>query len=86
MNLLKTIFLAVLTFLSVSAFPQNDSKKNMEKKNVLVVYFSAMGTTKRVAEKLANLADADICEIIPINPYTMPTLIGIIVSHEAPLR
>ncbi len=70
MNLLKTIFLAVLTFLSVSAFPQNDSKKNMEKKNVLVVYFSAMGTTKRVAEKLANLADADICEIIPINPYT----------------
>ena len=70
MNILKTIFLAVLTFLSVSAFPQNKSKENMGKKNVLVVYFSATGTTWQAAEKLANIANADICEIVPTNPYT----------------
>ena len=70
MNILKTTFLAVLTFLSVSAFPQNKSKENMGKKNVLVVYFSATGTTWQAAEKLANIANADICEIVPMNPYT----------------
>lgn len=38
--------------------------------DVLVVYFSATGTTKGVAEKLADVTDADIYEIIPAEPYT----------------
>ena len=42
----------------------------MEKKNVLVVYFSATGTTKHVAEQLARIAGADLCEIVPEQPYT----------------
>lgn len=36
----------------------------------LVVYFSATGNTKAVAETLAELQDADIYEIVPEQPYT----------------
>lgn len=37
---------------------------------VLVVYFSATGNTKAVAETLAELQGADIYEIVPEQPYT----------------
>lgn len=37
---------------------------------VLVAYFSATGTTKGVAEHIANGLNADIYEIIPEEPYT----------------
>lgn len=36
----------------------------------LVVYFSCTGNTKAVAERIAELCDADIYEIIPSEPYT----------------
>lgn len=36
----------------------------------LVVYFSATGNTKAVAETLAELSGADIYEIVPEQPYT----------------
>jgi len=36
----------------------------------LVAYFSASGITKKVAEKLAKAANADIFEIVPEVPYT----------------
>ncbi len=36
----------------------------------LVVYFSATGTTRGVAEKIASLTGADLVEIIPAQPYT----------------
>ena len=42
----------------------------MEKKKVLVVYFSATGTTSQVGKQIAKIADADICEIIPTKPYS----------------
>ena len=38
--------------------------------NVLVVYFSAQGHTKEVAEKIADNLNAYIFEITPANPYT----------------
>ncbi|MBQ7534673.1 MAG: flavodoxin [Stomatobaculum sp.] len=43
-------------------------------KEVLVAYFSATGTTKGVAEKIAKLTDADIYEIVPAEPYTSDDL------------
>ena len=46
----------------------------MEKKKVLVVYFSATGNTKQVAERLATIANADLCEIVPARPYTSADL------------
>ena len=46
----------------------------MEKKKVLVVYFSATGTTRQVAKQIAKTADADICEIAPAKPYSSADL------------
>ncbi|MBQ9679731.1 MAG: NAD(P)H-dependent oxidoreductase [Ruminococcus sp.] len=41
---------------------------------ILVTYFSASGTTARVAENLAKAADADLYEIKPAVPYTRADL------------
>lgn len=43
-------------------------------KEILVAYFSATGTTKRLAEKIAGALDADIHEIQPQVPYTSADL------------
>ena len=40
----------------------------------LVTYFSATGTTKRVAERLAKAIGADLVEIEPAEPYTAADL------------
>ena len=74
MNHLKYLLLAVLCVLAASACSQNVEKKTMEKKKVLVVYFSATGTTRQVAKQIAKIADADICEIIPTKPYSSADL------------
>ena len=42
--------------------------------NKLVAYFSATGTTKQAAEKLAQTAGADLYEIRPAEPYTSADL------------
>lgn len=46
------------------------SPEETEGAKALVVYFSATGNTKAVAETLAELQDADIYEIVPEQPYT----------------
>ena len=43
---------------------------NMTEKKILVAYFSATGTTKKVAENLAKATNADLYEIKPLKPYT----------------
>ena len=40
----------------------------------LVVYFSATGTTRSVAERIAALTGAALCEIVPAEPYTAEDL------------
>lgn len=40
----------------------------------LVAYFSASGTTKKVAEMIASVADADMYEIMPKQPYSKADL------------
>ncbi len=37
----------------------------------LVTYFSAEGTTKQVAKRLAEAIGADLFEIVPVKPYTV---------------
>lgn len=53
----------------------DDQSKNTDTnagsgKNTIVVYFSATGTTKGVAERIASAADADIFELVPVEPYS----------------
>ncbi len=43
-------------------------------KKTLVVYYSATGSTKAVAQTIAETADADIFEITPVQPYTSEDL------------
>ena len=74
MTHLKSLLLAVLTVFAASACSQNNVKETMEKKKVLVVYFSATGTTRQVAKQIAKIAEADICEITPAKPYSSADL------------
>ena len=48
---------------------QNASVNESKTADTVVVYFSATGTTKEVAERIANVTDADIFEITPAEPY-----------------
>ena len=40
----------------------------------LVVYFSATGTTRGIAEKIASLTGSELVEILPAQPYTTEDL------------
>ncbi len=41
---------------------------------ILISYFSATGTTKRVAEKVSTIVNGDLFEIEPVNKYTKDDL------------
>ena len=53
---------------------QNQGKENPEMKKTLIVYFSATGTTKAAAQRLAKEHNADLYEITPEQPYTAADL------------
>lgn len=56
---------------STAAQPSSDGAKAAASQGkVLVVYFSATGNTKRVAETIANHENATIFEIKPTEPYS----------------
>ena len=78
---MKNLLFIVLGILIVSAgvvFALNNSTKanadTPANKNVLVAYFSATGTTKRVAENLAKATGGDLYEIKPVKAYTRADL------------
>lgn len=54
--------------------PESQSEEtdipDAQESKVLIAYFSATGTTKGVAEHIANGLNADIYEIVPEDPYT----------------
>lgn len=54
---------------SSEAVLEPEQEKDMETK-ILVVYFSATGTTKPLAEYAAEILSADLYEIVPETPYT----------------
>ena len=47
-----------------------NNEENKTKSNTAVIYFSATGTTKSIAEKIAKESNSDIIEIIPKEKYT----------------
>ena len=80
---MKKILFIVLGILIVSAGvvfalqnkqTENKGVTNMTNKNVLVAYFSATGTTKRVAQNLAKATGGDLYEIKPAKAYTSDDL------------
>ncbi len=77
-----TSFAATIALMALLPFcgsaKNNDTKTNTrtgekamnDTGKALVVYFSATGTTKGVATRLAGAIGADIFEIVPARPYT----------------
>ena len=53
---------------------ETDSTQDEQKSKTLVAYFSATGTTKNVAEMIADITDADIYEIVPKEKYSSADL------------
>ena len=75
---LNKLFLMICLMSVLCAFSavyaEQAEQSPVEERDVLVIYFSATGTTKGVAEKIAALTDADIFEIVPAEPYTSADL------------
>lgn len=78
---MKHLFVAIMALAAISlgACTQKQSEQTSSSSNkpetqkemkTLVAYFSASGVTKGVAEKLAEVAGADLHEIKPEQPYT----------------
>ena len=71
MKKLIIILTAILGF-NFAAYSQDNNKDDNMK--TLVVYFSATGTTKAAAQRLAKEFNADLYEITPEVPYTAADL------------
>lgn len=54
--------------------PADTTAEQPQTGKTLVVYYSASGNTKRVAEDIAEAADGDLFEITPAEPYTSDDL------------
>lgn len=53
---------------------QDNSEESAQANKILVAYFSATGTTQKVANELGNIFDATVFEIEPVEPYTTEDL------------
>lgn len=69
--IMKRILLFISALFILSGCTDAQNSKNMK---TLVTYFSATGTTRAVAEQLAKVAQADLFEIAPQQPYTAADL------------
>ena len=79
MNIKRSFGIAMIVCLItalfvIGTFADQQEQSPVEERDVLVVYFSATGTTKGVAEKIADLTGGDIFEIVPAVPYSAADL------------
>ncbi|OUN79700.1 flavodoxin [Bacteroides sp. An51A] len=74
MNKIILTLTAVMT-LSFAAYAQNKGEKSMQAENkLLVVYFSATGTTAKAARTIADVTGGTLYEIVPQQAYTSKDL------------
>ena len=86
---MATLVSLLMTMTACAQTQQSKESKseNMDKgKKVLVVYFSATGTTKAVAEDLAKVMDATLFEIEPTENIRPQTLTGETTTAVARLK
>ena len=69
-----TLIIAACCMIITACAQNNNKKENKEMKKTLIVYFSATGTTKAAAQRLAKEFNADLYEITPEQPYTAADL------------
>ena len=74
MKRIALVFAACCLMMSACAQKPNNQTKDNTMKKTLVAYFSATGTTKAAAQKLAKELGADLYEITPEVPYTSADL------------
>ena len=76
----KKVFLSLFLMMFLFFIVGCDVKKeNVEPNNInrgssVVIYFSATGTTKTIAERIAKASNSEIIEIIPKEKYTSADL------------
>lgn len=58
------------TVSETEAEPETEDPAPAEHSDVLVAYFSATGTTKGVAERIASVTGGDLYQILAAEPYT----------------
>lgn len=69
-----TLILAACCLMLTACAQNPDKQSNNNMKKTLVAYFSATGTTKAAAQRLAKELGADLYEISPEVPYTSADL------------
>lgn len=76
MKKLALMFMTVMAFCLTACSQTKTNTTNNEGKStrVLVAYFSATGTTKKAAQRIANARRATLIEIKPQQPYTSEDL------------
>lgn len=67
---MKKALFTLLCVLGLASCAQAQKHKEEKAAKALVTYFSATGTTKAVAEKMAKAGGADLFEIEPAQKYT----------------
>jgi len=70
----KLLSFVLMSLMCLTGLNVNAEENNMAGKKVLVAYFSATGTTAKVAERLASVTGADLFEIKPLYPYSAADL------------
>ena len=72
-KLIIGLFIFLCIFLVTGCEKTKESTKSSNEEisnnNSVVLYFSATGTTKKIAERIANILKSDIIEIIPKDEY-----------------